>query len=305
MRAPRDAAVQHCLEYLGSEHPDFELEGSVRLVVQFECILPEAGPCVAYAPIDLDGQVGILVDVPPEVYKLVRLGVHLARCLYAECGGGLRHFLSSLARDLSLGLQHGEAKRSTHDHDHPRHLPQLLGGLSDDPGIVSGKHAPKRRRQDRLSDSCFPPLPRPLFVPQVHQRVHDAFVRLETGVGHVYNRRKEYVEWEGREHAPFAKAPFHSELPRSHPVAKPHACSHAIVELTNDRDHVLWHAKTGGYCPEDGSVNAVVRLGKHTYNGICFLRANSCSQRNTNIISAVERFGRKPLCSSGRIPKRS
>ena len=24
-RAPRDAAVQHCLEYLGSEHPDFEL----------------------------------------------------------------------------------------------------------------------------------------------------------------------------------------------------------------------------------------------------------------------------------------
>ena len=23
-RAPRDAAVQHCLEYLGSEHPDFD-----------------------------------------------------------------------------------------------------------------------------------------------------------------------------------------------------------------------------------------------------------------------------------------
>ena len=32
-RAPRDAAVQHCLEYLGSEHPDFELEGSARSVV--------------------------------------------------------------------------------------------------------------------------------------------------------------------------------------------------------------------------------------------------------------------------------
>ena len=25
-RAPRDPAVQHCLEYLGSEHPYFELE---------------------------------------------------------------------------------------------------------------------------------------------------------------------------------------------------------------------------------------------------------------------------------------
>ena len=90
-RAPRDAAVQHCLEYLGSKHPYFEPEGSARSVVQFEGVLPEAAPCVAYAPVDLDGQVGIVFDVPPEVYKLVRLVVHLARCLYAEYGGGLRH----------------------------------------------------------------------------------------------------------------------------------------------------------------------------------------------------------------------
>ena len=55
-RAPRDAVVQRCLEYLGS---DFELEGSARSVVQFEGILPEAAPCVAYSPIDLDGQVSI------------------------------------------------------------------------------------------------------------------------------------------------------------------------------------------------------------------------------------------------------
>ena len=81
-RAPRDAAVQHCLEYLGSEHPDFELEGSARSVVQFDGILPEATSCVAYAPIDLDGRVSIVVDVPPEVYELVRLVVRLARCLY-------------------------------------------------------------------------------------------------------------------------------------------------------------------------------------------------------------------------------
>ena len=89
--APRDAAVQHCLEYPGSEVSGFELEGSARSVVQFEGILPKAAPCVAYAPIDLNGQVRAMVDVPPEVYKLVRLAVHLARCLYAECGGGLRH----------------------------------------------------------------------------------------------------------------------------------------------------------------------------------------------------------------------
>ena len=31
--APRDAAVQHCLEYFSSEHPYFELQGSARSVV--------------------------------------------------------------------------------------------------------------------------------------------------------------------------------------------------------------------------------------------------------------------------------
>ena len=90
-RVPRNAAVQYRLEYLSSLHPDFELEESARSVVQFEGVLPEAAPCVAYAPVDLDGQVGIVVDVPPEVYKLVRLVVHQSRCLYAEYGGGLRH----------------------------------------------------------------------------------------------------------------------------------------------------------------------------------------------------------------------
>ena len=69
-RTSRDAAVQHCLEYLGSEHPDFELEGSAQSVVQFEGVLPDATPCVAYAPVDLEGQVSIVADVPPEVYEL-------------------------------------------------------------------------------------------------------------------------------------------------------------------------------------------------------------------------------------------
>ena len=92
-RAPRDAVVQYYLEYLGSWHPDFEPEGSARSVEQFEGVLPEAAPCVGYAPVDLDGHVGVVVNVPPEVYKLVRLVVHLARCLYAECcGGGLRYY---------------------------------------------------------------------------------------------------------------------------------------------------------------------------------------------------------------------
>ena len=41
-RTPLDAAVQHCIEYLGSKHPSFELEGSARSVVQFKCVLSRA-----------------------------------------------------------------------------------------------------------------------------------------------------------------------------------------------------------------------------------------------------------------------
>ena len=39
--------------------------GSARSVVQFERELPEATSCDAYAPIDLDEQGGIVVDVHP------------------------------------------------------------------------------------------------------------------------------------------------------------------------------------------------------------------------------------------------
>ena len=78
--------------------------------------------------------------------------------------------------------------------------------------------------------------------------------------------RGEDVEQEGCEHAPLTKALFHGEPPRAHPVVEPHACSHAcsqaIVELTNDRDHNLWHAITGENYPEQGSINAVVRFRK-------------------------------------------
>ena len=161
-------------------------------------------------------------------------------------------------------------------------------------------------RTDSPTVAPPPPPPRPPFLPQVYQSVHDAFVRLETRGGHVYNRREEDVEQDGRERAPLTKALFHNEPPRAHPVVEPHACSHAIVEMMNGRDHIMWHAKTGEYCPEEGSINGVVsflvRSIKHTCSGIRFFRASSCNRRITNIISVVERFGRKPPCSSGRIP---
>ena len=80
-----------------------------------------------YAPADLEGQVGIVVGIPSEVYELVRLIVHLTNCLYAEYGGELQPPLGALKRDLGLGPRYGEAKRRAHDHDHRHPLPQLLG----------------------------------------------------------------------------------------------------------------------------------------------------------------------------------
>ena len=161
---------------------------------------------------------------------------------------------------LILTLRYGEAKSHAHDHDHSHHIPQLFGRLRGDSGVISVKHALKRRHQGWLSDGCFSPPP--FSSPQLHQSVRNVFVRLETRVGHVYNRHEEEVEQDGREHAPLTKALFYREPPRAHPVVESHACSHAIVELTDDRDNVLSHAKTGEYSPEECSINGVVRFGK-------------------------------------------
>ena len=92
-RALRDTAVQHSLEFFGFQHPDLELEGGARSVVQFEGICPEVAPGVAYGPVDLDGQVGVVIDNPPEVNEIVCLFVYLAGSLEAECGG-THHYLA-------------------------------------------------------------------------------------------------------------------------------------------------------------------------------------------------------------------
>ena len=134
-RAPRDTAVQHCLEYLGSEHPEFELEGSARLVVQFEGVLPEATPRVAYAPVDLDGQVGIMVDVSPEVYKLVRLVINR-----------LRSASSGVFLILSPFLRFGADLRGMRTFAYMR--------LSSDSGASKGGRRALTQRMSRRS-ACF------------------------------------------------------------------------------------------------------------------------------------------------------
>ena len=97
-----------------------------RSVVQFEGILPEAAPGVEYAPGDRDGQVGVVVDVPPEVYEIMRLFLYLAGSLDAECGGGIRHPPCAQIHDLSIGLRNGQTVRCANGHDHIQRLLELL-----------------------------------------------------------------------------------------------------------------------------------------------------------------------------------
>ena len=66
-RAPRDAAEQHCFEYVGSKYQDFELEEGARSVEIFEGVHREAAPCVVYAPVEFDGHIGVVVDGTPGI----------------------------------------------------------------------------------------------------------------------------------------------------------------------------------------------------------------------------------------------
>ena len=77
------------------------LEGGARSVIRFEEVLPEAVPYVGYAPVDIDGPVGVLVDVSLKPCDLVRFVVHLAHRLYAEYE---QHPRCMCTHDLRLGL---------------------------------------------------------------------------------------------------------------------------------------------------------------------------------------------------------
>lgn len=59
------------ISYFGFQHPDLKIQGSARAVGYFEGVLLEVTPGAAYTPVDSDGHV--VVDLPPEVYKIIRL----------------------------------------------------------------------------------------------------------------------------------------------------------------------------------------------------------------------------------------
>ena len=76
------------------------------MVVQFEGILPEIAPRVAYAPVDLDGQVGVVVDVLPEVYEIASFLLYLVGSLGADSGSGIRHPLCIRKALQAVNIKH-------------------------------------------------------------------------------------------------------------------------------------------------------------------------------------------------------
>ena len=179
--------------------------------------------------------------------------------------------------------------------------------MRDDPGIVSVKHASKLRRQEWLSGSCFHTPSTPLFF----LRITKASMMSLSALKCVCRPRSAANKMPNRRGA------------STHPWRRP--CS-----TKNHPEHTLSSSRTHGrmpswslrmteimFCgtPKRASTvqrrvrstesYALVRSIKHTYNGICLFRVNSYNPRITIIISVVERFGRKPLCSFSRIPTRS
>ena len=110
-----------------------------------------------------------MVDVPPEVYELVRLIVHLAGCLYAEYGDGLRPPLHAQTQNLNFGVRYGEVKRHAHDHDHA-HLP---------------RHQKRLKKVSSLSDGYH------VFAHDVDAGVH-RHIKVEAA-GQVYTQTNEFV----------------------------------------------------------------------------------------------------------------
>ena len=125
-RAPRDAAVQHCLEYLAL---------SIRILSSREALgqpyssrvylrkLLHALRTRRSTSIDRSA---LWLTFPPR-YTNSFVGLHTW----------------AAASTLNVAVDSGEAKRRAHNHDYPHHFPQLLGRLRNDPGIVNVKHAPK------------------------------------------------------------------------------------------------------------------------------------------------------------------
>ena len=113
--------------------------------------------CVC-VPVDLDGQIGVVVaEVPPGILTRSFGGTSgrlPLRWIWWFSPASSR----ALTYGLSLGPQYGETKRRVHDDDHVRHLPGVLGRMLGPPAS-SSYNMPHSKVTRAGSPSVAPPRP--------------------------------------------------------------------------------------------------------------------------------------------------
>ena len=98
---------------------------------------------------------------------------------------------------------------------------------------------------------------------ELHHADRDGCISEETFLGHTQYRCEKRVEQQWREHTPLPKILLHIErIPTSTPITRPHACSHAVVELMNDGKHSRRYAKASKGSPQKDSADGPMCFGE-------------------------------------------
>ena len=142
-RAPCNAAVQHCLEYLALSIRNLSSRGALGWSYSSRVYFWKLHHALCRRRAASMDRSALWLTFPPRYTKsFVWLYTwSAAPTLYMAVDSGflfVRKYMISV-----LGFQYGEAKRRAQDHDQAHHLPELLGRLRDDSGIVSVKHTPQ------------------------------------------------------------------------------------------------------------------------------------------------------------------
>lgn len=156
--------------------------------------------------------------------------VHLVGCLDAECGGGIEY---SSRSQTHISLLASETDRPNRTQT-VMIMPIIFLSCSVDGwtiAVLSPELDPQR---------LPPPAPQPLSRASVMSIPASKHITIAC-----ITVAKIMFKWEGRTHAPMAEIVLHGEPVRALAVVKPHACRYAIMDLTDDRNHLPRQAKAG------------------------------------------------------------
>ena len=133
-------------------------------VIQFERVFLEALPCVVYAPIDLDGQVGIVVTFLP-TYTHSFDWFHTwpaASTMNMAVDSGIPFVRQQMTLVLASSMVRSNVTHTTAIT--PTIFLGCWGGCETIPASSALKHTPNRRRQDWHSGGYSTPSPNPRFL---------------------------------------------------------------------------------------------------------------------------------------------